>query len=181
MNKEVKETRARRLAQLLEEKGVTLEEVSRGAGVHYGTLTKIKEGIIGNMQLKTAQKIAQYFTTDVPISANWVLGKNVPKYRQGSLLDTIAQEEKTEMDSTTINVMFKVLKIPQGIYRNVLLTDEELEALCNRYGANTVERAINYKSRLITEGKDRYTQWASDYAALFHYLHNKEREAKNDN
>lgn len=175
-NKIIKENRAKRLMQLVNEKGCTLEDVSRDAGVEYGTLMKIRDGITGNLQVRTAQRIAQYFTTDIPIAVDWIRGLDVPKYRQQTFMDISQPTQDTATDRAVDLILHKVYKRQVGKYNNVLLTDEELSYLCQRFTAKLTEKSINYKSQLMHEGKDRYQGWPSDYAALYNYMLAKEKE-----
>ena len=193
MNSYIKETRAKRFNQLLEERGESFGAVCSNAGIDYGTLHKLKEGILGKLEVKTAKKIASYFTVDIPINVDWVRGLNAPKYERNwtkrlnatvdnkpAQLPLIDHIDQGIADATSINIMYKVLKVPMGCYKNVLLTQEELEALYNRFGKDTVDKALDLKSKLITEGKDRYTGWGSDFSALFNYLRLKEKEGNHE-
>lgn len=80
-------------------------------------------------------------------------------------------------DEQAMMVIYRCLKVAHGTHKNVLLTDQEFEALCSKFGAQKVEDAIDYKSQLRKDKKDSFSNWASDYAALYYYLNKKEREA----
>lgn len=180
-----REIQSKRFKQSLEERGLTVVEVAEATGIDLGTLMTLEKGYTKRFDFRTAQKLAEFFSRGgLPINFEWFRGKYVQKY-MAPKADIVEHNESQSMlqgfvacDEQAMMVIYRCLKVAHGTHKNVFLTDQEFEALCSKFGAQKVEDAIDYKSQLKKDNKDRFSNWASDYAALHYYLNKKEREAE---
>lgn len=180
-----RELQAQRFNQSLKDNGFTVLEVSEATGIDLGTLLQLQQGVTKRFDFRTAQKLATFFSRGgLAIDFEWFRGKTEKKYKAPESVPAEFVEEPQMLqglvacDESIMQIIYRCLKVPHGIFKNVLLTDQEYEELCSKFTVQRVDRAINYKSQLMKDKKDRYSKWASDYAALHYYLNKKEREAE---